>query len=78
MKICIEHLPWYTSSNDLRKLCAPFGEVFSSTVKLDSDTHRSRGYGLVSMAEDNCNKAITTLNGQLYNTYRLKAQIACK
>ena len=77
MKICIEHLPWHTSSDDLRKLCLPFGEVLSSIVKLDSDTLRSRGYGVVDMAEGDCIKAIKALNGLLYNAYRLRAQTAC-
>lgn len=78
MKICIEHIPWHTNANDLRMLCKPFGIVFSSSVKIDEDTLRTRGYGEVGMAEDNCNHAIKRLNGMSYYSCRLKAQIACE
>lgn len=77
MKICIEHLPWFTSSDDLRKLCVPYGEVMSSVVKVDPVTHRSRGYGLVEMSEIDSSKAIKMLNGVPYNSYCLSAQKAC-
>lgn len=76
MKICVEHLPWYASSEDLRKLCSPFGEVYSSTVMYDWETQRSRGYGLVGMSNDDCHKAIKALNGSMYNLYTLKVQVA--
>ena len=47
MIICIEYLPWFTTSEDVRKFCLPFGEVLSSAVKFDSDLQQSQGYGLV-------------------------------
>ncbi len=75
MKIRVDHLPWYTSSEDLRKLCAPFGEVLAATVMFDWATHRSLGYGLVSMAKDDGHKAIKALNGGMYNLNTLKVQM---
>lgn len=75
MKIRVEHLPWYTSSDDLRKLCAPFGEVLAATVMFDWNTHRSLGYGLVSMAENDCHKVIKALDGGMYNLNTLNVQM---
>lgn len=76
MKIHVEHLPWYASSEDLRKLCSPFGEVLAATVMFDWNTHRSLGFGLVSMSEDDGHKAIKALNGGMYNLNKLNARIA--
>ena len=63
MKIRVDHLPWYASSEDLRKLCAPFGEVLAATVMFDWNTHRSLGFGIVSMAEG------------MYNLNKLKVEL---
>lgn len=75
MKIRVDHLPWYASSEDLRKLCAPFGEVLAATVMFDWATHRSLGFGLVSMGEEDAHKAIKALNGGMYNLHTLKVQM---
>lgn len=77
MRVCIDHLPWFTSSDDLRSLCVPYGKVLSSEVKVDPVTHRSRGYGLVEMSEIDASKTIKMINGIAYNSYYLKAQKAC-
>lgn len=76
MKICVEHLPLYASSEDLRKLCSPFGTVLAATVMFDWSAQRSLGYGLVSMAEGDGRKAIKALHGSMYNLNKLKVQIA--
>ncbi|MDH3609974.1 MAG: RNA-binding protein [Gammaproteobacteria bacterium] len=76
MKIYVEHLPWYASSDDLRKLCSPFGEVLAATVMFNWNTQRSLGYGLVSMTEGDGRKAIKALNGSMFNLNKLKVQIA--
>jgi RNA recognition motif-containing protein len=75
MKIRVDHLPWYASSEDLRKLCAPFGEVLAATVMFDWNTHRSLGFGIVSMAEGDCHKAIKKLNDGMYNLNKLKVEL---
>jgi len=74
MKIRVENLPWYASSEDLRKICSPIGDVLAATVMFDWSTHRSRGYGLVSMSADDCYKAIKKLNGSMYNLNKLKVR----
>ncbi len=76
MKFCIENLPLNTSSEDLRKICSPFGEVLAATVMFNWSTQRSLGYGLISMAENDGRKAIKALNGSMFNLNKLKAQIA--
>jgi len=75
MKLHVEHLPLYVTSEDLRKLCSPFGEVLAATVMFDWSKQRSRGYGLVSMSEDDCHKVIKSLNGGMYNLNKLKVQL---
>lgn len=76
MKIRVEQLPWYFKSEDLRKLCSPYGEVLAATVMFDWSKQRSRGFGLVSMSEVDGQKAINALNGGMFNLNKLNVRIA--
>ncbi len=64
MNIYVGNLPYTFSSEDLRKLFAPYGTVSSAEVLSDRDTGRSRGFGFVQMDnKDEAQKAIGELNG---------------
>src|SRR5262245_54254317 len=50
---------------DLRALFEPYGEIEGVTVATDRDTGRSRGFGFVSMTNDEeAEKAMAALNGK--------------
>jgi RNA recognition motif-containing protein len=58
MNIYVGNLNWNMSSDDLRNLFSPFGEVSSAKIfthKFNND--RSKGFGFVEMADDDAAKA---------------------
>lgn len=64
MNIFVSSLSFKAKKEDLAQLFAPYGEVASSRIILNRDTHRSKGYGFVEMLnEEEGNAAIVALNG---------------
>lgn len=64
MNIFVSSLSFKAKKEDLMELFAPFGEVVSARIILNKETHRSRGYGFVEMAnEEEGQAAINALNG---------------
>jgi RNA recognition motif-containing protein len=59
----VGNLSFATTSDDLRDLFAPYGNVKSAQVVMDRETGKSRGFGFVEMA-DGGDEAINALNGQ--------------
>lgn len=59
----VGNLSFNTTSDDLRDLFAPFGEVKSASVVMDRETGRSRGFGFVEMNSGG-NAAIDALDGK--------------
>lgn len=59
----VGNLSFNTTSDDLRDLFSPFGEVSSASVVMDRDTGRSRGFGFVEM-NDGGSAAIDALDGK--------------
>jgi RNA recognition motif-containing protein len=65
--IYVGNLAWECTSDELREMFAPFGQVSSAQIIIDRDTNRSRGFGFVEMANDEeASRAISELNGQMY------------
>jgi RNA recognition motif-containing protein len=65
MRIYVGNLDYGVSSEELRALFEPFGEVAWAEVQVRSRTGRSRGFGLVEMTNDaSAEKAIAALNGK--------------
>lgn len=63
MNIQISNLKNSISDQDLHKLFSPFGDVQSASIENDVFTGKSRGFGFVSMPdEDSARKAINELN----------------
>ena len=64
--IYVGNLSWGTTEDQLRDLFEEHGEVLSARIITDRDTGRSRGFGFVEMeSDDDANKAIDALNGQV-------------
>jgi RNA recognition motif-containing protein len=65
MTIYVGNLGYSVTSDDLRALFEPFGEVASAEVQLKSRTGQSRGFGIVEMPHaDEARAAIQALQGQ--------------
>jgi cold-inducible RNA-binding protein len=64
IKLYVGNLPFSTSDEDLRQLFEQHGQVLSSSIVMDRETGRSRGFGFVEMADPEQGKAaITALHG---------------
>lgn len=65
MKIYVGNLSFNTSDGSLEDLFGEHGQVDEAAIVLDRDTGRSRGFGFVTMSNDNeAREAIEALNGQ--------------
>ena len=65
MEIYVGNLPWSAEDQDLNDAFAQYGEVASAKIITDRDTGRSRGFGFVSMPNDEeARQAIESLHDQ--------------
>ncbi len=63
-KLYVGGLPYSTTDEELKAAFAQAGEVESANVIIDKMTGRSRGFGFVSMPnDDEAMKAIDSMNG---------------
>jgi RNA recognition motif-containing protein len=64
-KIYVGNFSFSMTESELRSLFEPYGAIESATVATDRDTGRSRGFGFVSMSNDEeADKAMAALNGR--------------
>ena len=64
-KIYVGNCSFQMTEDDLRALFEPYGTVESASLATERDTGRSRGFGFVSMSNDEeAEKAMAALNGQ--------------
>ena len=64
-KIYIGNFSFNMTEQELKSLFEPYGAVESATLVTDRDTGRSRGFGFVSMTNDEeAEKAMAALNGR--------------
>jgi len=64
-KIYVGNFSFSMTESELRALFEPYGAIESSNVATDRDTGRSRGFGFVSMPnDDEAEKAMAALNGK--------------
>jgi len=64
-KIFVGNFSFSMTESELRSLFEPHGSIESATIATDRDTGRSRGFGFVSMPnDDEAEKAMAALNGK--------------
>ncbi len=64
MNIYVGNLSFRSTSEDLERVFAEYGQVDSAAVITDRDTGRSRGFGFVEMSnDDEARRAIEELDG---------------
>jgi RNA recognition motif-containing protein len=63
-KIYVGNLPFRATEEELSGLFSEIGAVESVSIITDRDTGRSKGFGFVSMSDDDAEKAIAALNGK--------------
>ena len=62
-KLFIGNLPWSLTSDALKELFAPFGEVVEAIIITDRMTGRSKGFGFVTFAnKEGADKAVAEMN----------------
>src|SRR6516225_1472419 len=65
IKMYVGNLPFNVTDTELRALFEPYGSIDTANVGTDRDTGRSRGFGFVSMPnQDEAEKAMAALNGK--------------
>lgn len=64
-KIYVGNFSFHMTESELRALFEPFGVIESVSLATERDTGRSRGFGFVSMTNDEeAEKAMAALNGK--------------
>ncbi|MBZ5533179.1 MAG: RNA-binding protein [Acidobacteriia bacterium] len=64
-KIYVGNFPFSMTEPELRSLFEPYGNIESVSLATDRDTGRSRGFGFVTMPnDDEAEKAMAGLNGK--------------
>lgn len=64
MDIYVGNLPYDYSDQELSEVFAQFGEVVSAKIILDRETGRSKGFGFVTMSNDEeANAAVAAMDG---------------
>lgn len=64
-KLYVGNLPWKLRGKELRELFDSYGEIEDSTVILDRQTRRSKGFGFVTFVQDaDADKAVAEMNGK--------------
>jgi RNA recognition motif-containing protein len=63
-KIYVGNLSFRTTEEELTSLFEQVGAVESASIITDRDTGRSKGFGFVSMGEEDADKAIAQFNGK--------------
>jgi len=77
MYIYVGNLSYSMTDEDLRDLCAEFGEVTSANVIMDKFSGQSKGFGFVEMPQQaDAEAAIKALNDQDVKGRRIKVNQA--
>jgi len=67
MNIYVGNLDFKVNENDLEEVFEEYGAVSSSKIITDKFSGRSRGFGFVTMEnQDDANRAINALNGATF------------
>ncbi len=76
-KLFVGNVDFNINKEELKKIFSEFGEVTDAFIVRDKQTHRPRGFGFVTFAnEEGAQKAIDNLNGKEINNRELKVVFA--
>jgi RNA recognition motif-containing protein len=76
-KLFVGNLSFNTTENDLNDAFAKFGTVVETNLMMDRMTNRPRGFGFVTMSNDEeAQKAIAALNGSQMDGRALTVNVA--
>ena len=76
-KLFVGNLSFNTTENDLQDTFAAHGTVVETNLMMDRATGRPRGFGFVTMSnQDEAEKAMTALNGAMLADRNLTVNIA--
>ena len=65
MDIYVGNLTYQITADDLIELFSEYGNVTKANIVTDKETRRSKGFGFVTMENDqDANNAINSLNGK--------------
>ena len=77
MDIYVGNLPWSASEQELADSFSQYGTVEKTSIIVDRESGRSKGFGFVTMnAPDEANAAIEALNGAEFAGRNLKVNEA--
>jgi RNA recognition motif-containing protein len=77
MNIYVANLDTQLTSEELKNIFAPFGEVSSAEIAMDGFTDQSRGFGFVEMPDESAAlKAIAELNNKQISDRPITVQTA--
>lgn len=75
MDIYVSNFPYETSSEELGEIFSAYGQVDDVKLIVDSLTGENRGFGFVTMGNENeAKEAIVNLNGQDFRGRPLKVK----
>lgn len=75
MNILVRNLSRTTTSEDVKALFEPFGEILSCELIMDTNTGKSKGFGFVEMAKTGAARtAISALNGYELDGMRIRVK----
>ena len=66
-KVYVGNLPFRTTEDELASLFGEVGAVESVSIIIDRETGRSKGFGFVSMSDEDAEKAIAQFNGYQFS-----------
>ncbi len=76
MEMFVGNLPYSMDDSKLSELFAQFGNVEKAKIIKDRDSGRSKGFGFVTMADEEAQKAIAELNGKDFDGRAIKVNEA--
>ncbi|HEX9412444.1 MAG TPA: RNA-binding protein [Ktedonobacterales bacterium] len=76
-RIYVGNLPYSATSEQVAQLFATYGEVSEALVVTDRDTGRNKGFGFVTMADDDAARtAIEALRGAQMDDRAIRVDVA--
>ncbi|BDG60883.1 RNA recognition motif domain-containing protein [Caldinitratiruptor microaerophilus] len=72
----VGNLPWATTEEELRRAFAAHGTVHSARIITDRESGRSRGFGFVEVADEDADRIVSAMNGQLLGGREITVNVA--